>query len=56
MAYIRKTFKFTGAADKLLRSGIAKLAAKQAKSTKAMKAMKKAMKRHAATKIARGKK
>merc|ERR1712166_558000 len=52
MAYIRKNFKFTGAADKLLRSSIAKLGAKQGKATKAMKAMK----RHGATKIARGKK
>ena len=38
MAYVRKNFKFTSAADKLLRGSIAKLAAKQAKATKAMKA------------------
>merc|ERR1719326_346554 len=30
MAYVRKHFKFTGAADKLLRHSIAKLGAKQA--------------------------
>ena len=43
MAYIRAKFKFTDAADKKLRAGIAKLAAKQAVHTKkkAMKAMKK---------------
>merc|ERR1712048_459043 len=40
MAYIRKTFKFSAAADKLTRSTLAKLGAKQAKQTKAMKAMK----------------
>merc|ERR1719428_2836532 len=38
MAYVRKNFKFTAAADKLLRGSIAKLGAKQATATKAMKA------------------
>merc|ERR1719265_430120 len=43
MAYVRKHFKFTPAADKHLRSSIAKLAAAQATRTKAkmMKAIKK---------------
>merc|ERR1719335_2075196 len=43
MAYVRKNFKFTPAADKHLRSSIAKLAAAQATRTKAkmMKAIKK---------------
>merc|ERR1719216_225562 len=41
MAYVRKNFKFTDAADKLLRTSIAKLAAKQGKATKAKKATKK---------------
>merc|ERR1712046_507381 len=42
MAYIRSNpkYKFTDAADKLLRSMVAKAAGKQAKRTKAMKAMK----------------
>jgi len=38
MAYIRKNFKFTDAADKLTRATMAKLGAKQAKRTKAKKA------------------
>merc|ERR550537_635899 len=40
MAYIRSKYKFTPAADKQLRAGIAKLGAAQAVRTK-MKAMKK---------------
>merc|ERR550537_1751285 len=40
MAYIRSAFKFTPAADKQLRAGVAKLAAAQAVRTK-MKVMKK---------------
>merc|ERR550537_1764650 len=40
MAYIRSAFKFTPAADKQLRTGVAKLAAAQAVRTK-MKVMKK---------------
>merc|ERR1719281_1640479 len=39
MAYIRKTYKFSDAADKQLRQGIAVLAAGQAKRTKAKKAL-----------------
>merc|ERR1711972_1146405 len=37
MAYIRKKYKFTEAADKLLRSLVSKAAAAQAKRTKAKK-------------------
>merc|ERR1712048_239540 len=40
MAYIRGKYKFTEAADKLLRALIAKAGAAQAKRTKAKKAMK----------------
>merc|ERR1719476_232754 len=65
MAYIRKNFKFTGAADKKLRAAIAKLAAKQALATKKKKAAeaaakakakKRPMKIHSRTHIALGKK
>merc|ERR1719310_1176855 len=38
MAFIRKNYKFTPEADKLLRSMVAKAAGKQAKRTKAKKA------------------
>merc|ERR1719218_42208 len=38
MAYIRKNYKFTPEADKLLRSMVAKAAGKRAKRTKAKKA------------------
>jgi len=57
MAYIRKKYKFTDAANKQLRHGIAVLAGKQAARTKAMKVMKvmkKPKKMHSRTKIARG--
>lgn len=37
MAYVRKSFKFTDAADKAMRAFIAKMGAKQAARTKAMK-------------------
>mmetsp|Transcript_17517 Transcript_17517/g.44417 ORF Transcript_17517/g.44417 Transcript_17517/m.44417 type:complete len:139 (+) Transcript_17517:2-418(+) len=40
MAYIRKTYKFTPAGDKAVRSFIARQAGKQAARVKAMKAMK----------------
>merc|ERR1712032_1357685 len=40
MAYIRSAYKFTPAADKQLRAGIAKLGAAQGKRTRAMKAAK----------------
>merc|ERR1712083_1101792 len=40
MAYIRKKYKFTGAADALLRKMVAKAGGAQGKRTKAMKAKK----------------
>merc|ERR1719456_1344938 len=40
MAYIRSKYKFTDAADKLLRKMVAKAGGAQSKRTKAMKAMK----------------